>query len=93
MGQRSLSRADRTRKSSRKKVLRSVSGKDQLEIAGSGVNPIPRGGVACPFPWKLHEMLEFVHSNDMEHIVSWDEKGTAFSVNDVPVFVKSILPK
>jgi hypothetical protein len=57
------------------------------------VTPIAKGGVACPFPWRLHEMLEYVHSNEMEHMVSWDAKGKAFTVHDPKAFVSRILPR
>jgi HSF-type DNA-binding len=57
------------------------------------VTPIAKGGVACPFPWRLHEMLEYVHTNEMEHIASWDDKGKAFTVHDSKAFVSRILPR
>lgn len=80
------------RKSTRKKAI--VSSPPSSPSGGYNVvTPIARGGVACPFPWKLHEMLDFVHTNQMEDIVSWDNKGAAFSVNNVSAFVKSILPR
>lgn len=57
------------------------------------VTPIAKGGVACPFPWRLHEMLEYVHKSELEHIVSWENKGKAFTVHDSKAFVTHILPR
>lgn len=55
--------------------------------------PVARGGVACPFPWKLHEMLEYVSETPgLESVVSWDELGTSFAVHKPVVFVGTILP-
>jgi HSF-type DNA-binding len=63
--------------------------------------PIARGGVACPFPWKLHDMLEYcccssdkdsTKNPDCHNIVTWNEEGTAFGVMDTLRFVQTILP-
>lgn len=64
-------------------------------------NTIARGGVSCPFPWKLHEMLEFCCSGNNsdpaskseQQIVAWNEAGTAFAVLDAKTFVQTILPR
>ena len=42
---------------------------------------IARGGVATPFPWKLHEMLEDATKEGNEHIVSWQPHGYSFIVH------------
>jgi HSF-type DNA-binding len=67
---------------------------------GCDDRPIARGGVACPFPWKLHDMLEYCCSTDHDSstnhdchdIVTWNDEGTAFGVMDTPRFVQTILP-
>lgn len=64
---------------------------------------IARGGVACPFPWKLHDMLDYCTKMTMEpefesstthsKIVTWNDTGTAFAVLNTKVFVQTILPR
>ena len=62
--------------------------------------PLREGGVPCPFPWKLHEMLQYYCPNNADtepspepSIVTWNTDGTAFAVLDVPKFVQTILPR
>lgn len=38
-------------------------------------------------------MLDYVHDNDLDHIVSWDTSGQGFTVYNVPYFVETILPR
>lgn len=46
-----------------------------------------------PFAWKLYEMLETVHKNEVDtDIVSWVDNGTAFKVYDLQRFVDKIVP-
>jgi len=46
-----------------------------------------------PFAWKLYEMLETVHKNDVDtDIVSWVDDGKAFKVHDLKRFVDEIVP-
>jgi len=46
-----------------------------------------------PFAWKLYEMLETVHKNDVDtDIVSWVDGGNAFKVHDLERFVDEIVP-
>jgi hypothetical protein len=52
-----------------------------------------RGGVAVPFPPRLHEMLEMVQEEGLEHIVSWQPHGRCFLVHDPKGFVDIVLPK
>jgi hypothetical protein len=65
---------------------------------------IARGGVACPFPWKLHDMLEYCTSNEYDdctgitdatipNLVTWNRNGTAFAVLNAKLFVQVILPR
>lgn len=51
-----------------------------------------RGGVTTPFPFKLHEMLEAVAEEGLEHIVSWQPHGRCFLVHDPKAFV-DLLPR
>ena len=53
----------------------------------------PKGGVACQFPRKLHEMLDYVVLNGLEHVVSWQPHGRAFRVHKPKEFAKFILPR
>lgn len=49
----------------------------------------PRGGVAQPFPEKLHLMLSTV---DRDDIVSWQPHGRCFAVHKPKEFVSEIMP-
>jgi len=51
-----------------------------------------RGGVTTPFPLKLHEMLDGVVAEGLEHIVSWQPHGRCFVVHKPQEFVE-LLPK
>ena len=51
-----------------------------------------RGGVTTPFPLKLHEMLDQVVAEGMEHIVSWQPHGRCFVVHKPKEFV-ALLPQ
>lgn len=51
-----------------------------------------RGGVATPFPLKLHDMLENVQHDGYEDIVSWQQHGRCFIVHKPKEFVK-LLPR
>lgn len=53
---------------------------------------IARGGVATPFPWKLHEMLEDAAKEGNESIVSWQSHGYSFLVHKPKLFVEKIMP-
>lgn len=54
---------------------------------------IARGGVACPFPWRLHEMLLTVEQEGNDHIVSWQPHGFAFKVHNPKEFVEEVLTR
>jgi len=54
---------------------------------------IAKGGVACPFPWRLHDMLDAVVEEGLEHIVSWQPHGRAFMVHDITAFVDKVLSR
>jgi len=51
-----------------------------------------RGGVTTPFPLKLHEMLDSVVAEGLEHIVSWQPHGRCFVVHKPQEFIE-LLPK
>jgi hypothetical protein len=65
------------------------------ETVSYGIEEIQttRGGVAVPFPPKLHEMLQQVQEEGLEHIVSWQPHGRCFLVHDPKGFVDIVLPK
>ena len=58
-----------------------------------GDETIAKGGVAVPFPWRLHEMLKMTAQEGMHHIVSWAPHGRAFTVHKPKEFAESILPR
>lgn len=64
----------------------------QSGFASPKRSPIARGGVACPFPWKLHDMLDYVVTHGLEETVAWDATGASFCVYDSRTFVDTILP-
>jgi hypothetical protein len=53
----------------------------------------PRGGVAHPFPEKLHIMLDTVEGEGLDHIVSWYPHGRSFAVHKPKEFVAEIMPR
>lgn len=56
-------------------------------------SPKKKGGVAIPFPLKLHELLEKVDEEDLQHIVSWQPHGRAFVVREPKTFVADLMPR
>jgi hypothetical protein len=55
---------------------------------------IAKGGVATPFPWRLHEMLEFVEKTEgLEHVVCWKPHGRAFAVLNKKIFVDMVMTR
>ena len=52
-----------------------------------------RGGVAVPFPEKLHYMLSRVDAEDVSHIVSWQPHGRCFIVHKPQQFVEQVMPR
>lgn len=51
-----------------------------------------RGGVAVPFPEKLHYMLSQMERNETSHIVNWQPHGRCFVVHKPKEFVEDIMP-
>lgn len=54
---------------------------------------IAKGGVACPFPWRLHEMLKVAAKEGMEDIVSWAPHGRAFTVHKPKEFEECLMKR
>jgi hypothetical protein len=52
-----------------------------------------KGGVAVPFPLKLHELLDKVDDENLNHIVSWQPHGRAFVVREPKRFVSGLMPR
>lgn len=45
------------------------------------------------FPLKLHQLLNTVHEEGLDWIVSWSPQGNGFKVHNVKEFVSEILPR
>lgn len=56
-------------------------------------NQKSRGGVAIPFPLKLHDMLEKAMNEGYGDIVSWQPHGRSFVVHKPQEFQDIVLPK
>jgi hypothetical protein len=54
---------------------------------------VAKGGVACPFPWRLHEMLKVATAEGQEDIVSWAPHGRAFVVHQPKTFANGIMKR
>ena len=52
---------------------------------------IAKGGVACPFPWRLHDLLKAAEAEGLEHVVSWAPHGRAFAVLKPKMFAEGIM--
>ena len=66
------------------------------EFTGDAIgleSPKKKGGVAVPFPLKLHELLEKVEEDGLQHIVSWQPHGRAFVVREPKAFVADLMPR
>ena len=50
-----------------------------------------KGGVAIPFPLKLHELLDKAEEEKLTHIVSWQPHGRAFVVHQPKKFVSELM--
>lgn len=63
------------------------------------ISTVAKGGVATPFPYRLHIMLDTMDSEASskgntrgKSIVGWQPHGRAFKVHDVKKFVDNIMP-
>jgi len=52
-----------------------------------------RGGVTVAFPEKLHEMLNSMEEENLEHIVSWQPHGRCFQVHKKTEFIEMVMPR
>jgi hypothetical protein len=52
-----------------------------------------RGGVATPFPEKLHELLESASEHGLDEIIGWQPHGRCFVVHKPKQFVEDIMPQ
>ena len=59
----------------------------------NGAECMAKGGVACPFPWRLHLCLEAVEKEGLQQIVSWQPHGRSFTVYQPHKFVELIMPR
>jgi len=58
-----------------------------------GKVPVAKGGVAVPFPWRLHDVLEYSHEHGLQNILAWSADGKEFSIRNSGAFVKRIMPR
>ena len=63
------------------------------EATGAQKRRAHRGGVAVPFPEKLHYMLSQVDGEGVSHIVSWQPHGRCFIVHKPQEFVQEVMPR
>lgn len=54
---------------------------------------IAKGGVACPFPWRIHRVLKAAAEEGFEDIVSWCPHGRAFTVHKPKEFAATVLQR
>jgi hypothetical protein len=66
---------------------------DPTEIEASRKRRGHRGGVAVPFPEKLHYMLSKMDEEEGTGIVAWQPHGRCFTVHKPREFVEEIMPK
>ena len=65
------------------------------ENEDESVKPRPsihRGGVAVPFPVKLHYMLSRMDAEGTNSIISWQPHGRCFLVHKPKEFIEEIMP-
>lgn len=52
-----------------------------------------RGGVAVPFPNKLHAVLDQVEIDGLSHVISWQPHGRCFVIHQPQEFVEYVMPR
>ena len=62
------------------------------EEQGDGQD-IAKGGVAVPFPWRLHNLLKAAAEEGMDDVVSWAPHGRAFTVHQPKRFAEGIMKR
>jgi HSF-type DNA-binding len=50
-------------------------------------------GATALFPMRLHEILDHIERENMEHIASWASHGRCFMIRRPHEFVAKVLPK
>ena len=69
--------------------------KENVSIISGGAEEqaIAKGGVAIPFPWRLHEMLKVTAEEGIQDIVPWAPHGRAFIVHKPRDFAGKVLTR
>ena len=57
------------------------------------MTPSSSSSTSVTFLRKLYEMLEYVHSNDLTYLVSWELDGTAIKIHKSKEFEAKVIPK
>lgn len=52
-----------------------------------------KGGVSTPFPERLHQLLEAVEDEGLEHIIGWQCHGRCFIVHKPTEFVETVMSR
>lgn len=68
-------------------------GHDQHEDTTSDDHTHRRGGVSVAFPIKLHEVLDQVEADGLDHVISWQPHGRCFVIHKPKEFVDHVMPK
>jgi hypothetical protein len=53
----------------------------------------PESVMSRSFPEKLHQLLEAMEEEGLEHIVSWQPHGRCFAIHQKAEFVKDIMSR
>mmetsp|Transcript_11651 Transcript_11651/g.22264 ORF Transcript_11651/g.22264 Transcript_11651/m.22264 type:complete len:382 (-) Transcript_11651:258-1403(-) len=61
--------------------------------ADASEKAVAKGGVACPFPWRVHEVLKVARQEGLEHVISWAPHGKAFTVHKPVEFVDKLMTR
>uniref|UniRef100_A0A7S2LSQ7 HSF-type DNA-binding domain-containing protein n=1 Tax=Leptocylindrus danicus TaxID=163516 RepID=A0A7S2LSQ7_9STRA len=67
---------------------------DPVSMQKGGDNlPKKKGGVAVPFPFKMHRVLDQIVSDGLAYVIGWQIHGRAFKIYDATTFVDNVMPK
>jgi len=72
-----------------KKAVPEQEPDEEQDQDGNGRKKYQRAAV---FPDKLHDMLDHVEREGLEHIASWEMDGRAFKVHKINSFMKEVMP-
>ena len=67
--------------------------RDPLAKATELVGPRTDSVMSRSFPEKLHQLLDAVHEEGLEHIASWQPHGRCFVIHQKTEFVEDIMPR